>query len=330
MKRSLSIIILLFLVSQVAAQVNARMSLDTNWMLVGEQTQLRISVEYTPADSVQNIEWPTFGDTVTSDIEILEKSSIDTAIQETGDEDFLFTEEQTLVITAFDSGYFAIPPLTFDVDGKKIQTNPLLLEVHLTEVPPDGQMKDIKNVVSPTWTFWDWLKTNLLTIIIVIIVAVLIVAFFLAGGIEGIKKLLQKKKDAPEMGEPVDPQRPPHELAIEALDQLKADKFWQQGMTKHYYISLSNIIREYLERQFAINALEETSYDILQKMRHSQLENATMQMLRQLLSQADLVKFAREKPTPQENEQVLDLAYRFVKETTPEMAAETESKGGRE
>jgi hypothetical protein len=316
----------LFLSVQGFAQVEARMSLDTNWMLVGEQTTLRVNVQYTPADSVESITWPQIEDTLVKDIEILEKSPIDTAIQEGEDESFVFTEHREFLITAFDSGYYAIPPLTFDVDGKQIQTNALLLEVHLTEMSDQAQMKDIKNVVSPPWTFWDWLKTNLVVIILVVVGLVLIITFFLAGGVEGIKKLLSGKKEKSEPVAPPAPPRPADEIALEALDKLKENRYWQQGLTKQFYISLSDIVREYLENQFGIHALEETSRDILIKMRHTGLDKEPMQLLRQILLQSDLVKFAKENPTPQEHEQILDQAYRFVKATTPVL--EDEQKGG--
>jgi hypothetical protein len=110
------------------------------------------------------------------------------------------------------------------------------------------------------------------------------------------------------------------------LKKLKESRYWQQGLVKHYYINLSDVVREYLENQFGINALEETSRDILIKMRHMELDQSTMNLLRQILMQSDLVKFAKEQPTPQEHEQILDQAFRFIERTTP--VADPETKGG--
>ena len=44
-------------------------------------------------------------------------------------------------------------------------------------------------------------------------------------------------------------------------------------------------------------------------------------MLRQILVMADLVKFAREKPSPAENEQKMEDAIEFISQTKEELPA---------
>ncbi len=59
----------------------------------------------------------------------------------------------------------------------------------------------------------------------------------------------------------------PHEWAIKALDELAEKKLWQQGEVKEHYTYLTTILREYLERRFAIHAMEQTSDEILIQLR---------------------------------------------------------------
>jgi len=107
-------------------------------------------------------------------------------------------------------------------------------------------------------------------------------------------------------------------VALRELDKLSQEKLWQKNEFKEYYTRLTAIIRIYLEKRFHIPAMEETSYEILQDWKqHHEAVPGLYDMLKQLLNLADLVKFAREKPLPSDNEVNLDNAYEFVRRTKP-------------
>jgi len=64
--------------------------------------------------------------------------------------------------------------------------------------------------------------------------------------------------------------------------------------------------------------MEQTSYDILQSWKRTGYDDRNLfDILKQLLNLADLVKFAKEKPLPSDNEVNLENAYVFVKNTKP-------------
>ncbi len=111
---------------------------------------------------------------------------------------------------------------------------------------------------------------------------------------------------------------PPYVRALQSLDQLKKEKIWQKGRVKEYYIILSDTVRQYVQEQFGIDAMESTTGETLQKFRRFAYDDTLLlEMLESLLNLSDLVKFAKEDPTPTENETNLNNAYLFVEKTRP-------------
>ena len=62
-------------------------------------------------------------------------------------------------------------------------------------------------------------------------------------------------------------------------------------------------------------ALESTTDELLHELRVSPLNTDQQNLLGNMLRLADLVKFAKALPSPQENEQMMANALRFVQET---------------
>jgi hypothetical protein len=108
---------------------------------------------------------------------------------------------------------------------------------------------------------------------------------------------------------------PAHVRAIRELDKLKEEKIWQQGREKEFYSRLTDILRSYLFEREGINAMEMTSGEILNEMRKLLEGESVYNNLKQILSTADLVKFARYKPYPDENDLSMVNAYFFVNQT---------------
>jgi hypothetical protein len=109
--------------------------------------------------------------------------------------------------------------------------------------------------------------------------------------------------------------RPAHEIAMEKLDELKSKGLWQQGFIKEYQSELTYILREYLENRYQIKALESTTQEIVSDLQVHQLETGDIQMLKDLLQIADLVKFAKAKPDVNIHERFFQQAVDFVKST---------------
>ena len=120
---------------------------------------------------------------------------------------------------------------------------------------------------------------------------------------------------------------PPYDRAIQALHELKDSKLWQQGQEKAYYTTLTEILREYIDERFHINAMEMTSSQIIETLHRNEETKAVNRQLRDILEMADFVKFAKMRPLPDDNEQVMRYAETFVEETKPdEKAPESENQ----
>ncbi|MBL1233651.1 MAG: hypothetical protein P1U44_06375 [Vicingaceae bacterium] len=273
--------------------------LDTNFLMIGEQTQLHFITTY--QDKNTQILFPQLNDTIIKEIEVLSKSPIDTSI---ADANGLFAQSQSLLITSFDSGYYVIPPFQFIVNGDTVESDPLLLEVQSMEVDTANAIFDIKEPLSEPFSIKDWLKDN--WVWLAAILAALIGIFFLV-------RYLRREK--PVVKEKIIPKIPVHEIALGKLRQLNEQQLWQNGKIKAYHSEISEILREYIEERYQVNALEETTSEIMHGLRLHQIPEELKLKLSQTLTLADLVKFAKEQPLTNENENSLTNAIEFVEAT---------------
>ncbi len=112
-------------------------------------------------------------------------------------------------------------------------------------------------------------------------------------------------------------ERPAHEIALEALNRLRRSHLLEDGQQPEYYVRLSAIVREYVERRFTLRAPEMTTQEFLQAAQSNRdLPGRYRSSLGEFLSEADLVKFARHVPTVQQGERAYEAAREFVTETS--------------
>jgi hypothetical protein len=114
------------------------------------------------------------------------------------------------------------------------------------------------------------------------------------------------------------PVRAPHEIALEALDRLRAERFVERGQFETYYVRLSGLVREYVEARFGLRAPEMTTDEFLAAaQRGRDLGSAHRLALGEFLSEADLVKFARHVPSRERAERAWSAARELVEATRP-------------
>ena len=115
------------------------------------------------------------------------------------------------------------------------------------------------------------------------------------------------------------PPRPVHERALAALAQLQAAHLIEAGRFEEFYVRLSGIVRDYVEGRFRLRAPEMTTEEFLQAaQRRAEMAPVHRALLGQFLGEADLVKFARHHPAPEDAERALSAAGEFVRSTAPE------------
>jgi len=315
-------------VTAYAQRTSARATVRPSEIMIGGQAIVDLEIN-TPKD--RNIILPVYGDTLISGIEVLRMLKPDTTIANE-----VMTIHQQYVITSFDSLLYFVPHMTV-IDGTDtIKTGSFGLKV-ISPALSDStmeylgllkaqqtdsidferlQLADIKKNLDPPFVWQDYLQYLWLALIILLVLV--LIGF-------GLYMMLRKKKKGyyfkPEVI------LPPHVLALKALDKVKSEKIWQQGQEKEFYTELTDILREYIEKRFGINAFERTSDEILDTIRIFADAESAAESLTQILKLSDLVKFAKYKPLPNENDLSLVNSYLFVNQTKVEPPAPSAEDG---
>jgi len=305
-------IALLAMHSSVAQNLQAVATINNNDIKIGQQVKLDLNVTYN-ANSGKHliINWPQFTDTIRKEIEIVGQSKVDTVIADSANP-YQLSLHKTFLITSFDSGSWTIPPFKFSTNDDSITAYTQALTLNVSNIPVDTTLniKDIKPILGVNYTWIDWIKDNVYTILITLaaIIVIIIIVYYIR----------KKIKNKPAEIIPEAPKLPAHVIALEKLDKLKNEKLWQEGKIKLYHSSLTDIIREYIENRFKIQAMEQTTDEILHGFRNVAVDEESKNKLKQILFLSDLVKFAKEHPMPNENEISLINAYDFINGTKKE------------
>lgn len=114
------------------------------------------------------------------------------------------------------------------------------------------------------------------------------------------------------------PQLPPYEWAMRELNQLIADNLVGKGQIQEFYFRINLLLRQYIERRFAVNAGEQTSEEFIRSVQTMGALSADQRdTLRRFVAACDPVKYARQMPTIEETDWVLHTAREFVIATRP-------------
>lgn len=279
---------------------------NSDKLKIGEQTDVKLSIDLLPESKIQ---FPSIGDTLTNTVEVIKKSEVDTAFDQ-GPTGKLI---QRVTVTSFDTGYHAVPPLSFIIDGDTVESEPFLLQVENVEVDTTKFVKDIKDVyqVDVNWkdyvaAYWPWGAG-----------AVGIIALAVVGFLFYRRWKKQQDEKPEEPSGPIEPVLPAHQWALEELKVVEREELWQQGMVKSYYVRITDVVREFIERRFQVQAHELTTNEIIRNLRLSSAEPESISSLRNMLQLADLVKFAKFTPGEAEHSRVLMLARDFVEKNKP-------------
>lgn len=287
------------IVNQCYAQgVRVKAIVDTSKIIIGDAMQLTVSAEYDPTKF--QVQLPSIPDTF-NHFEIIEKAKIDTS--EGRD---LRVLSKKIMVSNYDSGIWIIPKFSFEV--KPLQgATPFTLFSDSMSIYVNTVAVDTAKPFKPIFGIRE-AKMPLQQIIMYIVGGIALVAIVLFLLYYIIKKNREKNKQ-----KPVEPEviLLPHEKALRAFDALELKKLWQQGQEKEYHTELTDIIRLYLEEQFSMDCFEKTSSEIISQVKRIKALSTSRQQLRQLFETADMVKFAKSKPTAEQHIDSAELA-RFV------------------
>jgi len=312
----LALLFITCLSNRVGAQnIKAEAKLQDYTIKIGDQTKLFLEINQ-PVKG--HVNFPVFTDTIIGKVQIVSTNKPDTVIDQKDHNRITVT--RSYVITSFDAGTYTLPAFAFGSGSGVIKSNELTLQVQTVKVDTTKSIYDIKQPLAVTYTFLDWLRDNWIWIAVAVVVIALIIGL--------IYYLRNKPKEQPVI-KITRPSIPIHIIAIDKLKELRGKKLWQQEEFKQYHSELTDIIREYLEKRYDIKTHEKTTDEILAALKNREITGEYRDMLQQILVMADLVKFAKEKPMPVENEQSLDNAIEFVLKTQQNSANQANVEGGK-
>lgn len=192
-------------------------------------------------------------------------------------------------------------------DGGAVAAPPAVFSVTVAKLPDDADISDIKAPIKARPALWPWL-----------------LAAALAWAAWRGWKRWKARRRAPD-GTPLDaaPALPPEEAAARAIAELRASGLWESDQAA-YYLRLTDILRAYLEARYGkpVTAMTSVEVERLVKARAQDLRIGGS--VRELLTRADLVKFAKAKPGPEEGPRDADLALDVIQATTPKVYAAKE------
>ena len=296
----------------MAAGLSVKASVDSSTIVMGQQTAIRLEMVQSAAQPAGLI---VDKEAFPKEIELVDWIDGDTVDIGNG----LVEIRRALVVQGFDSGVYAIPPFllvagpdTARSQGFSIKVNPVDVS-HLSDINP----------LAPTAEFhsrwYDWLPDFITDYWLWILFGVLLIA----GGISAYLILTRK------VAVNILPQKkrlPPDLIAENRLNALKEEQLWEKGQEKEYYTQLIDILRDYLQERFGINAMEMTSSQILDALQSNEETRLPNRYMRKILEVADFVKFAKVRPLPDDNVRSWQNALQFVQDTRPvEVPAEENS-----
>jgi hypothetical protein len=142
-----------------------------------------------------------------------------------------------------------------------------------------------------------------------------------------VSRYLQRRK---ELAKPPPPPRPPWEIAVEKLADLRRRKqrMLEEGKAAQFVDEVSDVVREYLGGRYGFDGLESTTDEMLLLLRNRGATLALWQEIAAYLRRCDLVKFAKVEPDQDEADLVFTKAQDIVQFSVPAPAPEAQSPGG--
>lgn len=290
-----------FLHAQNSAPPTIKMRTDVSpkVITIGDPILVRIFIDYPPTVVPEPIKFPAKFET----FELLDLRSLPPKTRA----DSLVHQEHRLILTTFSTGTHIVPPLKLVFQGPskqpvQAQTPPVEIKVEslLEKYGDEGSLRPLKGFFNFRSYTWLW-----------ILLALLAGAALLAWVASRRKR---RKNGAVAPGPPP---RPPEEVVWETILDLEASTYLADGNYKEYYSRLSNALRLYLEGRFQMSALDRTSTELLGDFRRANFPAEHLSLLRTVLTNADLVKFAKLRPPENAPTDDLTRIKKFVHETTP-------------
>jgi hypothetical protein len=229
--------------------------------------------------------------------------------------DNTLTTVREATITLWAPGDYQTPPLAVryrDTDDQlhEVSVPPLSLSVVSVLTEGETEKRDLKSQVSlPRPPLWPWVLGGLL-----------LVALSGVGGRYLLTRLRRQAVPASIPGVALE-LRSPEEIAYDELDRIDALDLPTRGELKRHYTLVADCMRTYIEGRYNLPALDRTTQELSTSLRRARVDRDHAALLRDLLTEADLVKFARARPPLAQARTVVAQASHIVDVTKMDKSA---------
>jgi hypothetical protein len=133
-----------------------------------------------------------------------------------------------------------------------------------------------------------------------------------AGAVWLVRRLRRRRRLAPPPVAPPEPAPPPppdpYTVALAQLAEIERAGWPAQGEVAQHYEAVTDALRDYLEAAESLPARERTTSELLWALPPHLVERGLRRRCEEVLDEADLVKFARFRPSAAEAEAFLQRA----------------------
>ncbi len=212
-----------------------------------------------------------------------------------------------IVVAPFEEASYELPSLyvlrayddgrtdTLCFEGSRLEVKPMPVDTATFEIKP------LKGQINYPLTFKEIMPYVLGGLGFV---AVLVL------GIVFLPKILRRKSSAHKAKDPA------HIIALRELEKYRGDKYWAPSHQKAFYSGITDILKNYIDESFSIDAPEMTTAELFSELKNvSEIDSQMYDSLRTLFERADFVKFAKAVVDDEENAQALPLCVKFVTST---------------
>ena len=277
--------------------------LDSAKVMMGKTVKMRINIvkDQGSAGIILGTDSATIGN-----IDIVKRDKSQTKTLDNNREEIT----QVITLQPFEPGEYDLPPIKYLVQGDTVLSNKVHLAVDSVKVDAKGEIKDYKPIVGVPFKLIDYIPNIIAKYWWAWLLGLALLAFLIFAYFKWYKKGINPFK-------PEKKRLPPYEEAILALNNLKSRQLWQNGQHKEYYSCLTDILRVYIERRFGINAVEMTTSEIMEQIKHNEEALQVKDQLSEVLEIADDVKFAKMQTLADDNEIAFQRTLNFVEQTKP-------------
>ncbi len=228
----------------------------------------------------------------------------------------------TAGLRAFDTGEPALPAVTVSLDVAGSGTLKLTLDEYQIPVNSVRQESDkhdelygLRNPINP--------PVDRAGLWVALLVAFLLLSF---GWL--IYRRWSNRQAETSSGTPLEELPPPGLWALEELDRRSRFSLCRKGPPKAIYTHVSEVIRTYLGRRYAISAIDMTTLELLNALAVYTPGDDVMRWVREFLEVCDQVKFTKYEPPRDQWITIWNDARLIVKVTTPSAELTGESGTG--